>query len=285
MLKLQRPTAEVFVPDGLNAEAAIARTTHMAICAHQDDVEISGFHGIETCFGRDDRHFTGVVCSDGAGSPRAGIYADYSDERMRAVRRVEQRTAASIGRYGAMAQLDYPSAMIKTPGCADLLRDLATLLNGRRLECVYLHNLADKHDTHLAVAVASIQALRALPRERRPAKVLGGEIWRGLDWINDDEKVALDCSRRESLAMALMGVFDSQVSGGKRYDLATQGRRRANATYLASHGVDTAELISYAMDLTPLVLDEQLDVTEYVMGFIQRFEKDVRQRLQARMKT
>ncbi len=284
MLKLQRDTSEVFVPDGLGAEAAIARTTHMAICAHQDDVEISGFHGIEACFGRDDRHFTGIVCTDGAGSPRAGIYAEYTDESMRAVRRVEQRTAASIGRYGAMVQLDYPSSMVKTPGCPELMRDLALLLNGPRLECVYLHNLADKHDTHLAVAVAAIQALRALPRERRPAKVFGGEIWRGLDWVNDDEKIVLDCSRRESLAMALMGVFDSQVSGGKRYDLATQGRRRANATYLASHGVDTAEMVSYAMDLTPLVMDEQLDIAEYAIGFIRRFEADVRRRLQALIK-
>ena len=28
-------------------------------------------------------------------------------------------------------------------------------------------------------------------------------------------------------AMALVGVFDSQITGGKRYDLATAGRRMA----------------------------------------------------------
>ena len=34
---------------------------------------------------------------------------------------------------------------------------------------------------------------------------------------------------------ALIGVFDSQIAGGKRHDLAVLGRRRANATYNASH--------------------------------------------------
>jgi hypothetical protein len=50
-----------------------------------------------------------------------------------------------------------------------------------------------------------------------------------------------------------VGVFDSQVSGGKRYDLATAGRRLAHATYYASHGTDEESALSFAMDLTPLV--------------------------------
>ena len=53
--------------------------------------------------------------------------------------------------------------------------------------------------------------------------------------------------------MSLLGVFDSQVCGGKRYDLATMGRRRANATYLASHGVDESTSLIFGMDLTPLM--------------------------------
>ena len=38
---------------------------------------------------------------------------------------------------------------------------------------------------------------------------------------------------RDELAARLAAVFDSQIAGGKRYDLAEQGRRRANATLLA----------------------------------------------------
>jgi len=83
----------------------------------------------------------------------------------------------------------------------------------------------------------------------------------------------------ENLALALMGVFDSQVCGGKRYDLATMGRRRANATYLASHGVDESTSLIFGIDLTPLVEDEQLDVGEYIDGFIHRFAKEVSSRI------
>jgi hypothetical protein len=91
----------------------------------------------------------------------------------------------------------------------------------------------------------------------------------------DEDKVVFDCSSHENLQSALVGVFDSQVSGGKRYDLATMGRRRANATYLASHTVDIATGMAFGMDLTPLVKDSSLNIIEYVKSFIERFEKDV----------
>jgi len=83
----------------------------------------------------------------------------------------------------------------------------------------------------------------------------------------------------ENLAMSLVGVFDSQVCGGKRYDLATMGRRRANATYLASHGVDESTSLIFGTDLTPLIEDDQLDVGEYIEGFINRFAKEVSSRI------
>jgi hypothetical protein len=81
------------------------------------------------------------------------------------------------------------------------------------------------------------------------------------------------------MQMALVAVFDSQISGGKRYDLATMGRRRANATYYASHATDVADLMAFAMDLTPFIEDDDLDLTDYVMTYIQRFADDVRARL------
>jgi hypothetical protein len=71
------------------------------------------------------------------------------------------------------------------------------------------------------------------------------------------------------------------VSGGKRYDLATAGRRLAHATYYASHGTDEESALSFAMDLTPLVRDRKLDVGAYVLAFIDRFRADVEKRLRA----
>ncbi|MCK5428285.1 MAG: hypothetical protein KAI94_02380, partial [Anaerolineales bacterium] len=64
MFKLD--TAEIFVPDNLPPEEALARTTHMAIGAHQDDLEIMAIDGILQCFQRKDRWFTGVVATNGS---------------------------------------------------------------------------------------------------------------------------------------------------------------------------------------------------------------------------
>ncbi|SPE31430.1 LmbE family protein (fragment) [Candidatus Sulfopaludibacter sp. SbA3] len=91
----------------------------------------------------------------------------------------------------------------------------------------------------------------------------------------------LACSARSNIAAALVGVFDSQVSGGKRYDLATAGRRLAHATYFASHGTDEESAINFAMDLTPLVADPTLSITDYVLGAVDRFRADVEKRIRA----
>ena len=282
-MKLHNSNADVFVPDGIPPAEALKRTTHLGIGAHQDDLELMAFHGIAECYGRQDRWFTGVTCTNGSGSPRAGIYADFTDAMMMQVRRREQRNAAAVGDYAAMLQLDYTSGAVKDPRNPALVEDLVEILNTMRPGVVYLHNLADKHDTHVGVAVAALTALRRLPPANRPQRVLGCEVWRDLDWLPDDQKVPLDVGARQGLAAALSGLFDSQVAGGKRYDLAAQGRWRANATYFASHGVDTAEWLAFAMDLTPVVRDDRLDLVEYVVQFVRKFEADVRQRLTSRM--
>ena len=144
---------------------------------------------------------------------------------------------------------------------------------------VYTHNLADKHDTHVAVALAAIEAMRSLPESERPEAVRGCEVWRGLDWMNDGEKIPLDVSGHENLAAALNGIFDSQIAGGKRYDLAVQGRRRANATFFESHATDQSDQIWFAMDLTPLVRDPSLDPVAFTTAHIDRFREDVERRI------
>src|SRR5437660_1345644 len=277
-MKLHKPNADIFVPDGTHPEAALARTTHLCIAAHQDDIEIMAYHGIAECFGQNDKWFTGVVVTNGAGSPRSGIYGNYSDDKMQSVRLVEQRKAAYVGEYACQIQLGFSSAAVKDPNEAAVVDDLKRILLATRPQYVYLHNLADKHDTHIGVSLRSIAALRAIGVT--PKKVYGCEVWRDLDWLADDEKQVLPVSARSNIAAALVGVFDSQVTGGKRYDLATAGRRLAHATYFASHGTDEETALSFAMDLTPLVEDPALPIAAYVLGFVDRFRADVASRLE-----
>lgn len=278
-MRLLNPRAEIFVPDGKPVEEALARTTHLAVAAHPDDAEIMGYAGILECFQRKDLWFTSVVVTDGAGSPRTGPYAHFTNEEMVEVRKAEVKKAATLGEYGAAVLLQYTSAQTKDPRQREVVEDLKTVLAMARPRVVYSHNLADKHDTHVATLLRLLQALRELPAEGRPQRLYGCEVWRDLDWMVDSDKVAMDVSGRENLAAALLGVYDSQITGGKRYDLATLGRWRANATYWESHGVDVAERLLFAMDLTPLLQDPNLDVLAFVQQFVQRFAQDIAARL------
>jgi LmbE family N-acetylglucosaminyl deacetylase len=278
-MQFSKQTAEIYVPDGADAAAALARTTHMAVAAHQDDIEIMALEGILACFGLTDKWFLGVVATDGSGSPRDGLYAKYTDAEMRGVRRVEQKKAAFVGEYSAAVFLDHPSSGVKNPADSGPKSDIKALLEAAQPEVVYTHNLADKHDTHVAVALRTIAAIRDLPAQTRPRKLYGAEVWRDLDWLADTDKVVFQLDAHENLAAALLGVFDSQIAGGKRYDLATAGRRRAHATYHQSHGVDTSQMVNFGMDLTPLIEDLSLDVGKFVEDHIQRFAADVRARL------
>jgi LmbE family N-acetylglucosaminyl deacetylase len=259
MLKLSRRGAEVFIPDGTSWEAACARVTHLVVAAHADDVELMAWHAVLHAGG-----LGAVIVTDGRGSN---------------TRLLEQKRAASLGNYAAVIWLDHASADVKRAAYPALASDLSAVLSAVRARLVYTHNPADRHDTHVAVALHTVQALRANPSSVE--RVLGCEVWRALDWLQAEDKVTLDVSAVEDRLMPLIGAFDSQIAGGKRYDLAAAGRKRANATFLDSHAIDRATAVEYAMDLTPLVRDPTLDVTRWTMQLVERFARDVEARLAA----
>lgn len=278
-MKFSLTTAEIFIPDGAPEEQALGRTTHLCIAAHQDDIEIMAAQPIVECFQQADAWFTGVVVTDGRGSPRDSLYKEYTDDEMRAVRFHEQRKAAYVGEFSAQVMLDIPSAIIKDASRPEPVDDLVKLLRATKPQVVYTHNFADKHDTHVAVASRVVEAIRRLDQAERPERLVGCEVWRSLDWMVDTDKVLMNTSDHENLQFALLGVFDSQIIGGKRYDLASMGRRRANATYFESHGVDLTTGLSYAMDMTPLITDLKLEPARFAQEYIQRFAQDVELRI------
>ncbi len=279
MIQFANPSADLFIPDDNEPDQALGRTTHLGVGAHQDDLEVMALHGILACYKQPQAWFGGVTVTNGAGSSRANEYAGYTDEQMQVVRAEEQRKASVVGEYAFMAQLDYPSSAVKQPGNSDYTADLRTILAAARPQVIYTHNLADKHDTHVAVVVPLIQALRELPKDVQPAKIYGVEVWRDLNWLLDSEKVLLELNNRPNLVRALISIFDSQISGGKRYDLALEGRLRGNATFYDSHAVDHSKMASYAMDLKPLVDDPSMNIAGYIDECIERFRQDVRSRL------
>ena len=273
------PLARLVTPDGKTGPDAIRRTTHLGIGAHQDDLEFMAFHGILTCYDRTDRWFGGVTITDGRGSSRAGRFKDWTDDQIAAERIREQEAAAVIGQYSFIAQLGFGSAAVRDAQQSAVRDDLRRIFEASRPEVVYLHNLADKHDTHVGCALRCIEALRQLPKAERPKRVYGCEVWRDLDWLVDSEKTAMPISARPELARALNEVFATQIAGGKRYDLAVLGRRTANATFSNAHSTDQESAMQWAMDLTPLVQDDSLDPVAYTVGFIDRLKADVTARI------
>ncbi len=273
------PLARLVTPDGKTGPDAISRTTHLGIGAHQDDLEFMAFHGILTCYDRTDRWFGGVTITDGRGSSRAGQFKDWTDDQIAAERIREQEAAAVIGQYSFVAQLGFGSAAVRDAQQSAVRDDLRRILEASRPEVVYLHNLADKHDTHVGCALRCIEAMRQLPQADRPKKAYGCEVWRDLDWLVDSEKTPMPVSTRPELARTLNEVFATQIAGGKRYDLAVLGRRTANATFSNAHSADQESAMQWAMDLTPLIQDDSLDPVAYTVGFIDRLKADVTARI------
>lgn len=267
-MTFKKQNATVFYP----GERGLSGITDLCVAAHQDDVEIMAFSPIAACYGK--HTFAAVVLSDGAGSPRAGEFAAYTDDEMKAVRKKEQERAAELGDYRAVIQLGYPSGTIKDGTNTDTVEDLCAILRETRPERLYTHNPADKHPTHVATCLRVIEAVRRLPRELRPAVFVGLEVWRGLDWLCDGDKICLDTGAYPDLARKLLTVHRSQVAGGKRYDEAAIGRRAANATFFASHKTDGTSSMNFGMDLFPLV-EGDLSPAEYVGAYIERFKQEV----------
>jgi LmbE family N-acetylglucosaminyl deacetylase len=262
----------IFVPDGAPVDAALARTYYLGIGAHPDDLELVGLPWIHECWGRPDRWFSGIVCGDGARSPRTGAYADRTDDEMVRIRANEQRSAAEVGRYGALVALGLPTA--ETRDVARLAAELEDFIRDARPELVVTHDPFDRHATHTAVTRAVLAALRNLEPEIRPKRLLAIEGWRSLDWAPREHLVAVDGTGAGPLGHQLLACFKSQIEGGKRYDLAAEGRRRANATYADPYGADQTPELVLALDLTPLLEPDAPTLSAFAANLVDAFGRE-----------
>lgn len=269
----------IYVPDHEDPLVALSKTTHLAVGAHQDDIEIMAIDGILACYQNADRHFAACTVTDGRGTPRAGAFEHVTDAEMVEIRANEQNKAAEIGKYAAQLQLGFQSQQVRQPDCKLLADSLDQLFGLTRPKIVYTHNLFDKHSSHVAVALRVIEAIRRVSPETRPEKLYGCEVWRSLDFLPDEKKVLFDVSAEPDLQSALLTVYESQIAGGKNYEQAVIGRRIANATFQDPYQPDKASRISIAMDLSPLIHNDDLNVLEFLKTLFNRLETQISQTL------
>ncbi len=272
--------AECFIPDEVPEQEALERTTHLGIGAHPDDLEVLALDGILSCFHSREQWFTGITVTDGAGSVRRGPYASCTDDELRNIRSREQQKAASIGEYSAVYQLFHESDEVRGDTRSSAETEVRAIVEEAGPEVVYTHTPADRHSTHVAVATTAVRALQSMSKKHKPEKIYGCEVWRDLDWLPEQHKQVFDVGGFEHLISALIGVYDSQIRGGKRYDRALLGRHRSNATFFQSHEADQTAGLIFGMDLTPAIRASGPTLPELMQNYMTSFQQDVRKRIE-----
>ena len=236
MKRIRGKRPQLWLREAKSLKQLSKKVTHLAIGAHSDDLEVIAFDGIVKHFKDKRSNFFGIVVSDNQGKPIHPKYKSSSLSKVQKIREEEQIKAARLGEYAGLAFLRYPSSEIRNPFYEKKIEGkIIELIELLKPLVIYTHNLADKHPTHLAVALRVIDALKKLPKGKRPKKLYGVEVWGGLDWLSDKDKVVFDVSGYELLASKILGVFKSQMFGPHRYDEASLSRRRANAVYHKTH--------------------------------------------------
>jgi len=278
-MNFSQPQANFYSPQGQDALKALASTTHMGIGAHADDLEILAFPGIVNCFQDPKKRFSGVVVTDGAGAPRTGRFSSTPDAQLISIRQKEQRAAADLGKYASVIQLAHPSSAVRQSDRSKVVAELTQILDIARPDVLYLHNPADRHETHIAVLIACLEALRNLPASALPKEVYGCEVWGDLDWVPASHIVRLPCPEPQTLGTSLLRCFESQVEGGKRYDRAAVGRRHAQATFGNPTQPDSAEEVVLALDLRPL-LQSKNSLTDFLAPTLDLFRAQTLARIE-----
>lgn len=274
--KEQRIDPTLYIPNGEDADLSISKTTHLGIVAHHDDLEFMALSGILECYGKNNQWFGGIICTDGRGSVKAGAFANFTDEELMQVRIEEQNEAARLGAYSFVQHLGFPSSWIKDKEKRKFaVKELESILQKVRPEILYLHNPFDKHPTHLAVLACCLDALKNLPPEMLPQKIIGCEGWRGLDWLPEDLQLALPVNDPDGLGRKLNSVYRSQIESGKAYDKAVDGRRFANATFSNPHAHDQCDQIELGIDLKPLVVAGGPSLEEFAKEILGKFTQRV----------
>jgi len=277
-MRLSRPDADIFVPSGEPLKGALKRATLLGVAAHPDDLECMALEPIVRGRLKLKAAFVGLVVASGSGGRRTGKYRGFSGKKWVAQRRKEQREAALLGAYAVQIQLGHPSRAVLDPEAQGPTDDLVAVLKAVRPREVFCHDLADRHATHLAVLLKLVAAIRRLPKAQRPERLVGCEVWRSLDWLNDQDKVVMPINGTELLGAALLGVFDSQI-GAKRYDLGAVGRRRANAVFSQRLSGEQHDQTAFGMDLTPLLRDDDLSPQALFNRYVSSFQREVIERI------
>ena len=142
-------------------EDAFNKTTHLAIGAHQDDIEIMAISGILQCFNNPNDWFSGVTLSVGVGKNRKDIYQALSDDELKYIRLEEQKKAAIVGNYAVSASLKYQTQEIRKMD-SNIIKDVKSIILMMKPRIIFIHNPFDNYNTHVAACLIVLKALQEI---------------------------------------------------------------------------------------------------------------------------
>ncbi len=272
-MKFKKTGANLYIPTRGKQTTELSHAKYLGIAAHQDDLEIIGFPGILDAYKSKNTLFGGVVCTNGVPKSSKNF------EQIRKIRSEEQKRASDIGKYGFVLQLGYSSTEITDKDNKDIESDIIKIVQKTKPKIIYTHNPFDKHKTHTAVCRAVINSLRSLKEDYKPEKLYACEVWRNLDWLDTKDRVEFDVNNSAEFATKLIEVFDSQIRNEKNYKKAVIARRTANATFSDAYSKDKTDQLIIGLDLTPLIIDNTLNIKDYLLEIVDRFRDDIRENL------
>lgn len=259
---------EKYVPKSAKGK----QVKYLGISAHKDDLELMAFDGIVK--GQREYGFVGVVLTDGAGCVKVKPYDKLTDAQMVDLRTKEQKEASEIGAYESLYLLEYSSAQTKSILEQEVMEVAEVIKQYPNLDAIYIHSPFDNHPTHIAACKVVLEALKKVPKNCLPKKLYGCEVWGSLEWLPDNNKVIFDVSGNYRLANKIMGAFTSQ-NLAQHYDRAIVARRRANATFAASHAAANSNALAYAVDLTE-VMNGDISITDFIDNVINKFRTRIK---------
>lgn len=256
-------------------QAALARTTHVGVGAHQDDVEIMA--GPMLLKNKDS--WMTVIVTDGAASKSVlnGVATDLTPRQLTDMRQREQREAARETGTPVI-QLKYPSAAVgghmgegKREEAAFALGTLFAAMP--RTQEVFGHNPIDKHATHLGVLAVQTAALRAA-KPPQLKNVYAMEVWGGLTGIPESQLSMFVVEDGKDLAAinTLVGKYQSQIQGqGRDYAATTTARMVGHGGYVSNPHLSNPPVgMVIGLDITDFAKGESCDMGALAKELLER---------------